>query len=248
MRFDRFPRGARLAAALMLGAALMACGGGSGGGSGGGGQTPVTGIAASGTSSLDTTNSQAATGGATQTGTLLLVSASSTATATFADDPTAITPGASVAGQVLNVGDGVGARFSMSGSSGGAPADSDGVHADFWFDLQNPSGTETLRVTFRAAVSNTVTATGGDAYAFSSLSVRDASTVELYFSERRIDTLNPVNDLTAESPSAVFSIVLAPGQTTRISGVQSQRGGVVGVGGYGAALDTFISLESVAPA
>ncbi|MFN0038145.1 MAG: hypothetical protein ACKVP2_01355 [Burkholderiales bacterium] len=206
---------------------------------------PANALIAFGTVTLDTANSVGNTGTSNQSGTLVLVSASVTWTATFANNPAAVIPAGTVSDQILRIGDGVGSRFFMSGSSAGAPSTTDGIFSDFWLDIRNPSVSQAVRVTFRAVVNNAVSATGGDAYAFSGLSVRDDGNIEVYFSENRIDTLNPVNNLAEVAVSELFSIVLAPGAVTRISALQNQRGGVNGVGDYSATLDAFIRVESV---
>ena len=102
-----------------------------------------------------------------------------------------------------------------------------------------------MRVTFRAIVSNAVSATGADAYAFSGLSVRDDQNTEVYFSEHRVDTKNPVNELAADAASNVFSITLLAGENTRVSALQHQRGGVNSPGNYATTLDAFIRIEAV---
>ena len=206
---------------------------------------PATSLIASGTVTLDTANSVGNTGTSNQSGMLMLVSASVTSSATFANNPAVVLPGSSVSDQILRIGDGVGSRFSMSGSSAGAPSTTDGIFSDFWLDIRNPSANQAVRVTFRAVVSHSVSASGADAFAFSGLSVRDDANNEVYFSEHRVDKQNPVNDLAEVAASELFSIVLAPGATTRISALQNQRGGVNGVGNYSATLDAFIRVEGV---
>jgi hypothetical protein len=204
-------------------------------------------VSITGSISLDTTNSLSGSGGAAQSGTLTLVSHAKAQTATFNGDPALIAPNPSLTGAVVKIGDGIGAHFSMSGSSNGAPAVSDGVFSDFSFDLHNPSSSDTYRVTFQATLTNTVSAGGADAYAYGDISLRDAGNVELYFSEHRIDTRteNAGNDLNADATSDVFWIDLAPGATYRVSALQRQRGGALASGGYSADIDTFVKVKSV---
>jgi hypothetical protein len=206
---------------------------------------PVDAISASATVTLDAANSVANTGNANQSGVLMLVSSAAQSTATFAGDPALVAPGDTLTGQILSIGDGVGSRFSMSGSFTSAPSETDGVFSDFSIDIRNPSENQSVRVSFRAIVSNAVSATGANAYAYSGLSVRDDANIEVYFSEHRIDTKNPVNKLAADAASNAFSIVLLPGERTRVSALQYQRGGVNGPGDYAATLDAFIRIEGI---
>ena len=224
---------------------VAGCGGGGAGDRSADGQPfPVT---ITGSVSLDTTNSLSSDGGAAQSGTLTLVSDSKTSTAAFSDTPGLIAPGSSLSGTAVKSGDGIGAHFSMSGNSNGAPATTDGVFSDFAFDLHNPSATDTYRVTFRAMLTNLVSASGADAYAYGDLSFRDAGNNELYFSEHRVDTKteNASNDLNADAPGDVFWIDLAPGATYRFDALQRQRGGTLSSGSSNADLDTFIKVQSV---
>ncbi len=218
---------------------------GCGGGGGGSTDSQVFPVTITGSVSLDTTNSLDSSGSSAQSGTLTLVSGSTASTATFTNTPGLIAPSPSLAGTAANIGDGIGAHFSMSGNSTGAPATTDGVFSDFTFDLHNPSSTETYRVTFRATLTNSVSASGTDAYAYGDLSFRDAGNNELYFSEHRVDTQNTGNDLNADATGDVFWVDLVPGATYRFSALQRQRGGTLASGSYNADIDTFIRVQSV---
>jgi len=206
---------------------------------------PVDAISASAIVTLDVAHSVGKTGNASQSGTLMLVSGAGTSTATFAGNPTLVTHGHTLTGRMLSIGDGVGSRFSMSGSFTSGASATDGVFSDLSFDIRNLSENQSVRVTFRAIASNAVSATGADAYAFSGLSVRDDANTEVYFSEHRIDTKNPVNELAVDAASNVFSIVLLPGSSTKVSALLNQRGGVNAPGDYRAALDAFIRIEGI---
>jgi hypothetical protein len=197
-----------------------------------------------GTVSMDTANSLAPTGGAGQTGQLVLTSGGTSTTSSFTGDPATINP-ASLSGGLTATGDGIGVDFSMSGAFAGAPATTDGLFADYSFALSNLSATETYTITFRAAVQNAVGATGADAFAFSDLSVLDAALIELFFTDHRADTLNPGNNFTLDSPGNVFDITLLPGQSTTLTALQRQRGGVFAAGSYLAALTAFLSIDNV---
>ena len=103
---------------------------------------------------------------------------------------------------------------------------------------------ETFTIVFRALISNVVGASGADAFAFSDLSVLDASSTEVLFSDHRIDTLNPGNNLNADSANNIFSVVLAPGASTTFTALQRQRGGVYAAGQFSASLDAFLRVDS----
>jgi hypothetical protein len=196
--------------------------------------------------SLDTTNSLAPTGGASQTGTLQKVVGGSSTTSSFSGDPASISP-ASLSGALTSTGDGVGAVFGMSGSfspTAGVSATTDGLFADFLFSLSNGSATDTLVVTFRAAIANLVGASGADAFAYSDISVRDAGNNELLYSDHRADTIN--GDAAFDSPNDTFSITLNPGASTSFTALQRQRGGAFATGSqYSASIDSFLSIDDV---
>ena len=197
-----------------------------------------------GTVSLDIANSLAPTGGASQGGQLSLTSGGANSTSSFSGDPSTISP-ASLSGGLTATGDGLSVTMTMGHISTGATAQTDGLFADYSFALSNTSATETYTVTFRAAVQNAVGATGADAFAFSDLSVLDAALIELFFTDHRADTLNPGNNFTLDSPSNVFEITLLPGQSTTLTALQRQRGGIFAAGSYLAALDAFLSIDNV---
>lgn len=203
-----------------------------------------SGLLVTGTVSLDTTNSLAPTGGATQDGSLSLNSGGVPNVSAFSGDPASINP-ASLSANLADTGDGIGATFSMTGASTGGSATTDGLFADYLFMLANSSATETYTVTFRATATNNVGASGADAFAYSDLSVLDAALNELFFTDYRADTLNPANNLVADSASNLFSIALLPGQSTSLTALQRQRGGVFAAGHYSASLAAFLSIDNV---
>lgn len=196
------------------------------------------------TVSLDTSNSLDPTGGATQAGTLSLTSGGNTTTSSFTSIPASISPNL-LSGTLIDTGDGIGIQFSMSGTSTGGSATTDGLFGDYSLVFTNGSATETYTVTLRADATNSVSASGADAFAFSELSVMNAALVELFFTDHQVDTLNPANNFTLDSASNVFDLVLTPGQSLSLSGLQSQRGGVFAAGSYGADLMAFLSIDNV---
>lgn len=194
---------------------------------------------------LDIANSLNPVGTATQQGTLSSLASGSSATSSFVDMPSSLSPN-TLSGGLLDTGNGFGASFSMSGSSTGAAAETDGLFADFSFSLSNLSATLTYTLIFQASVTNSVNASGQDAFAFSDISIKDALLNELFFSDFRADTVNAGNELLLDSASNTFSITLLPGQNTSFSALQRQRGGASASGSaYSASLDTFISLQEI---
>jgi len=197
--------------------------------------------------SLDGANSIDPSGGATQAGTLSLTSSGTTSSSSFTDTPSSISPDL-LSGALLATGDGIGIQFSMSGSFAGAAATTDGLFGDYALLFTNSSATETYTVSLRATTTHAVGATGADAFAFSDLSILDAALAELFFTDHRIDTLNagdPNVNFTAESPSNVFEITLLPGQSSSLTALQRQRGGVFASGDYSASLMAFLSIDNV---
>ena len=199
-------------------------------------------LSITGTVALDGASSAAALGGATQAGTLRHLSAGAPTTSSFTGNPAGLLP-SSLSGALTATGDGIGARFAMAGASIGAE-NSIGLFADYTLFLSNSSAVETFTVVFRALISNGVAASGTDAFAFSDISVLDASLIEVLFSDHRIDTLDPGNTFNLDSAS-VFSVVLAPGANTTFTALQRQRGGVYATGHFSASLDAFLSIDSV---
>ncbi len=202
------------------------------------------GLQISGSISLDMANSLDPVGAATQSGTLRHVSGGLLSSAGFTDLPGSLAP-ASLSDNLTQTGDRIGARFSMSGISTGGVSQSDGLFADYSLSLSNTSATETFTLVFEAIVQNSVAASGDDAFAYSDISVLDALNNELYFSDHRADTLNPGSNMTASSPGNTFTVVLAPGESTSLSALQRQRGGVFAAGSYSALLDAYLSLQAV---
>ena len=199
-------------------------------------------LSITGTVALDSLNSAAALGGASQGGTLTHLSAGAPTSSSFTGNPSGLAP-SSLSGALTATGDGIGVRFAMAGASIGAKNDI-GLFADYTLFLSNSSAVETFTIIFRALISNVVGASGTDAFAFSDLSVLDASLAEVLFSDHRVDTFNPGNNLNADSANS-FSVVLAPGASTTFTALQKQRGGVYAAGHFSASLDAFLSIDSV---
>ena len=196
-----------------------------------------------GTVALDSLNSAAALSGASQAGTLWHYNAGVPTSSSFTGNPAGLLP-SSLSGALTATGDGIGVNFSMAGATIGAE-NSIGLFADYTLSLSNSSAVETFTIVFRALISNVVGASGADAFAFSDLSVLDASSTEVLFSDHRIDTVDAVNNLNLDSASNSFSVVLSPGASTTFTALQKQRGGVYADGQFSANLDAFLSVDSV---
>lgn len=202
----------------------------------------------SGSVSVDTVNSMATSGGSVmQAGTLSTISGAGAAvTSGFNDDPATI--GTNPLNATLtDIGDGIGVDASMSGQFNGLQL-AGPMFFDYVLSLLNTSLTDTFIVTFRADVANSVSATGPDAYATSSISVLDDALAEVYFSDFRIDTFNtgPANNFMEASVDNTFAITLTPGASAGFTALQTLEGGVFEDGVFGAGLRAFLSIESVA--
>lgn len=195
--------------------------------------------------SIDTGNSQARTGSATEAGTLSLTAgAVAVAPIGFINDPTTMSPSA-LSSALSETGDGIGALLSMSGQATGGTNTAGPIFADYLFSLSNTSVGATYVVTFRALASNAVLATGDDAFAHSQLSVLDASLMELFFTDFFADTVNAGNNFEVASALNTFSLTLAPGDSTTLTALQRQEGGIFGAGAFSAQLDAFLSLDTI---
>lgn len=195
---------------------------------------------------LDEVNSQGPTGGASQTGTFTLVSAGATSTAAFSG--VAFSSGTNpLTGNLLEVGDSIGARLAMGGSSTGGEATAGLVGLDYLVSLQNTSATESFAVTFQVVADNAVGASGDKAFATSMITVLDNSMAELFFSDFRIDTENtgPGNNFQLASGGNSFVISLAPGGSALFSAKQDQRGGVFASGQFSADLTASLRIGEV---
>lgn len=201
------------------------------------------GLSITGSVTLDTVNSQAATGGASQSGQLTYRSGGIDLLASFSGDPATVSPSNSVGGAFSATGDGIGARFSISGSgvASGGP-----LFADYALQLSNSSTTDTFTILLSGKYSNSVSASGADAFAQSLWSFKDASLTELIATEHQIDTLNTGigNNFIFDSPSNTFELTLMPGESLSFTAFQRLLGGGTD-GSFGATLDVFLELTEI---
>lgn len=219
------------AAALALSATLSAA-------------SPVpVGLGITGSVTLDTVNSAAPTGSATQSGQLKYRNGGSDSLASFSGAPASISPSSSLGGGLSATGDGFGAQFSMAGSglSSAGP-----LFADYALSLTNSSATDTFTILFRGLYSNSVSASGADAYAHSLWSFKDAGLTELVATEHSVDTLNPgpSNNFSFDSVSNAILITLLPGESASYTAFQSLVGGGSD-GNFASFFDVFVELEDI---
>ena len=219
------------AAALLLSTTLSAA-------------SPVpVGLGITGSVTLDTVNSAAATGAATQSGQLKYRNGGSDSLATFSGAPAGISPSNSLGGGLSATGDGFGAQFSMAGSglSSAGP-----LFVDYALSLTNSSATDTFTILFRGLYSNSVSASGADAYAHSLWSFKDAGLNELVATEHSVDTLNtgPSNNFSFDSASNAILITLLPGESASYTAFQSLVGGSSD-GNFASFFDVFVELQDI---
>jgi len=208
-----------------------------------------------GTVSLDTVNSQPPTGNATQTGTLSRTIGGATTTSTI--NGVTVTGANPLGGTLTDIGDGLGILFNTGGSF---PAENPLFGGDYTIDIANTSATDTFKITFKVNFSNTVNASGADAFAQSKLSVQDVTMnptiTELFFTDLISDTVNgnmkngttlgssggPLDDI----GMTFVDITVAPGATINLQALQNVKGGAFAAGSqYSAGLDTSISVNAV---
>lgn len=210
---------------------------------------PVPGaLSITGTVTLDTTNSLAASGDATQSGSFSATSAGViVGTSTFGNDPSTVAPFSSQSAALVATGDGIAATLQMAGTFGANSSSSatDGLFVDYLLTLLNNSATDTFDVLFRVLWTNSVTATGPDAFTRSQLSVLDdGGANEVFFTDDTADTL--FGDTSFASAGNTFIVSLAPGAGYSFTALQSQRGGAfVDGSSYSAELVASIVLDNV---
>jgi MYXO-CTERM domain-containing protein len=200
-------------------------------------------LSITGTISLDTVNSSNLTGGATQTGTLTLISGGTSTTFTFSGNPAGLSP-SELSGGLISTGDGIGASFQMGGSTPGAH-NFDGLFADYTLTLANTSATIGYFVTFRGVISNTVSASGADSFASTKFSVINAAIEELIYADRDADTVSGTQDSISASPSSSFRVEINPGQTLTFTALQKIRGGVYADGAFSANQNAMLMVSEV---
>lgn len=208
-----------------------------------------------GSVALDTVNSQAPTGNATQTGTLSRTIGGATTTSTM--NGVAVTGAHPLGGTLTDIGDGLGIFFNTGGAF---PAENPLIGGDYTIDITNASATDTFKITFKVNFSNTLDASGGDTFAHALLSVQDVTldptVFELFFTDLTSDTLNgnmkngttlgssggPLDD----SGMAFIDLTVAPGATIHLKAPQNMRGGAfVADSQYSAGLDTSLAVSAV---
>lgn len=204
------------------------------------------GLSISGSVKLDTTNSGQASGGGSQSGTLTYRNGGSDSFATFGNNPASVSPSGLLSGGLNATGDGFGVKFVMSGLTNGALGGP--LIADYALRLTNSSAALTFSVMLRGIYSNSVSASGTDAYAYSSWSVQDTSPspTEYIFTDHKIDKFytDPASNRNLDSASNSFWVTLLPGATMDYKALQRLEGGSAS-GTFGATLDTFLEIGGI---
>ncbi|MGM9483581.1 PEP-CTERM sorting domain-containing protein [Roseateles sp. NT4] len=206
--------------------------------------SPVpVGLSINGSVTLDTVNSAAATGAATQGGQLKYRNGGSDSLASFSGAPAGISPSSSLSGGLSATGDGFGAQFSAAGSGLSSVGP---LFVDYALSLTNSSATDTFTILLRGLYSNAVNASGADAYAHSLWSFKDAGLNELVATEHSVDTLNtgPSNNFSFDSVSNAVLITLLPGASASYTAFQSLVGGSSD-GNFTSFFDVFVELEDI---
>jgi len=191
----------------------------------------------------------------TQTGSFSVKQGAADTTSTYSGDT--VTGSDPLMGTLTDIGDGFGITAMAS-----AEIDEEILLGlDTTIDLQNTSGTDTYKVTFKVTFNNNVNTTGDDAYSFSALTVNDDTPTELFFTDVRSDTVtgNEAGDTNTgfgstmniggmESSSGMyfFDVTLAPGATAQLVGALTIEGGVFADPGTATAnFSSFLSVDAV---
>lgn len=173
-------------------------------------------------------------GDAAHSGTFSLTSGGSTSTSSFADG-LLILGSNPLNGTLTDTGDG----FGISGSASADRANTDSeflAGVDLALTVTNNSVTDVFEVVFGVTFSQSIDATGTDAYVTSEFVVGDVTNnVEIFFSDITSDTVNgnevdgnPVAGFggpLSDSDSTTFSITLNPGESLDMDGFWTGEGG-----------------------
>ena len=172
-----------------------------------------------GTISLDTTNSTAPTGNATQSGTLAITSGGVPTSTTFTNlTPSGANP---LSAPLTDIGDNVSTSFTIGGFGNPAPSQNEHLFGNYILNLANSSLTDTFEVVFGVSLANNLSATGADTFVIAELRI-DPTTAAIVFDRHARDTVNGNTD---DNGVLSFSLTLAPSASIQIPGLQELRGG-----------------------
>ncbi len=167
------------------------------------------------------------------------------------DVPNGVNP---LLGTFTKTGDGFRIFGTASATSDGEEEGEFATGVDLVVDLSNSSATDTYEVFFRIDFSNSVTATGDDAFADSEFTLDTPPGTEVFFTQTISDTLggNKLNGVltggsggtVADSDIFTFSLVLAPLDDTSIKGDWTMEGGAF-ASEASVDFDAFLSVERV---
>lgn len=194
--------------------------------------------------SIDQVNSELSIGNSFQGGMLSGTLDGVASLSNFTGNPALTSP---ISGALVQINDGLGAVFAISGAFDSADATSGAIFADFSFSLSNLSATLTYTLIFQVSASNAVNAIGTNAFAQSSITVSNGGPEYLFFSDFSADTVYvDSNNFQDTSQFNTFAITLLPNQSASFTALQKQRGGAIKAeSSYEASLASFISLQEV---
>lgn len=193
-------------------------------------------LSASGFISFDTANSTTTAG--SQSGELQHQSGGALNSAAFNNGPPSPD---SLNGSFSDIGDGVGMLLSLAGDVQSAAQSNQGVFGDFGISLSNLSATAIITVTLQLSSNfGLLSASGQDAYLQLDTFLDG---IDVY-GRRWRDTLN--GDVNEDSASALYTVVLNPGDSASISGnIEARFGAFSSDGLYSGQFSPFLSIAEV---
>jgi len=201
---------------------------------------------------------------ATQSGTVDSIIGSTDTTSTLSGNT--ITGTNPLAGTLTSIGDGFGIGFTASGTAANGNTSQIGnLFGDYSFTIANNSATDTFTVNLKLNFSESVDATGVNAFAQSQTRLADAtSATEYLFLGLSSDTLNSNTKYTYQNPvnqaigsggalnytgSIILSFILAPGAQVNLGDNSFEvnlLGGAFDAGdSFSAAVSTLYTVDSV---
>lgn len=204
--------------------------------------------------SFDNFNSTTALGNSTQGGNFGTVIGGASTSSSVAD--TTVTGNNPQDGFLTDLGDGLFSSFAISGTNDGSDAENYNFFADYYFELDNLSATDTYRLTFEVETTNSADGNGANAYASSLLSLFDDFGTEVFFTDITSDTvfedefngtlLGTFGDPQSDAQTVQLFFDLAPATLFIFDGYVDMSGGAyVRDNSYGASLESSITLVDV---
>jgi hypothetical protein len=159
-----------------------------------------------------------------------------------------------LSGNLIDIGDGFGSSFSMSGDQNG---DRGNLFSDYSFNITNNSATDQYQVIFAINFNNFANADGTDAFADSQISItNETASAEVFFSDLTSDVFfgDKENGISLASFGASLSdsgtlnleLLLNPLGVIDLSGINELKGDVFdNMSQFNGELSSFISVASV---